>query len=271
MADLPRVIENMDALPEPLREPMRDYYAPGSGDYAGKLVLRGTDPSVERLEGALSHEREQRSAAVKERDTFKTELEKLKTKPAKDDPKPTKPSADGETVESLKQKLENVMQTSEERIAALEKQVNEERQIRTTKETELSEREHNEELRAAAKAAGASDVALDDVVARMQRMIKIKDGKRVPVNPDGSTRLGKERNPTQPMDWEELAAGVLKKAPHLARQNRGGGGGGGDQGDDQPSAGDFVAITKAEAKDPEVWRAKRAEADKRGVPLKRVD
>lgn len=257
---LPRVINSIEDLPEALREPLRDAYGAGTGDHAGKFVLLGTDPDVERLQGALTNERNQRAKAVtdlaaagKQVDTLTADLAKSK-KPPKD------PGDESE----LMQQFDSFKTASNSRIKVLEDQVRAERDARVGAEGTMREGQLLTDLHTASIAGGASEAAAPDVVSRMHRIIKEKDGKYVPTTKTGDVLLGKVKDPTQPMAWEELARGIVTESPHLGRQNRGGGSGGGaGGGEGSPS----FTITQTEAKDPAIYRAKKAEAAKAGREL----
>jgi len=263
MADLPRVIQTLTDLPEPLRDSLKEFYVPGSDKFSGKLVLAGVDPNVEALQGALQNERTQRATAISDVTSARTRVTELETEMDKlkrelgSAKKNGHKAPDDELVEQLK----NLQETTGSQIKALQEQVQTERDARLNAEMTMRTQGHETAMRKAAIAGGASERTADDVVNRMRPLMKEKDGHFVPHKEDGTILLGRENNPTEPMSFEEVARGIIGQNPHLKKGSAGGGSGGGAE---APGVQGRFVLTKSEAKDPAVYRRMRDEAAKVG-------
>lgn len=80
-------------------------------------------------------------------------------------------------------------------------------------------------LRKAANESGIAPEALDDFVARGERVFKVSDGKHLAENGDGVVRYS-EDDPSKPLGMTEWARGLKPTAPHLFKRSSGGGSGG---------------------------------------------
>lgn len=117
-----------------------------------------------------------------------------------------------------------------------------------------------------ARAVDSSDLGFQSGVAALLEpqvlsQFAIRDGKVVAVKSDGSLQFGKEGNPkTLP----EFLGEVAKERPFLVRASSGSGA---NNGSPARQGGQGITLTEEQLRDPKAYRAAKADAEKRGVPL----
>jgi hypothetical protein len=121
------------------------------------------------------------------------------------------------------------------------------------KASALAKSELGKALAGAAATAHVADEALDDFVARGEKVFSYRDGAVVAVDENGAPVFNPEK-PAERLTPASWAANLTSSAPHLFRPNSGGGGGGGGGG---------VGATKQVANDP-LDIGKNAEAIAKG-------
>jgi hypothetical protein len=72
-----------------------------------------------------------------------------------------------------------------------------------------------------ASKAGVRETAMEDVLLRGRNLYKVKEGKAVPIAPDGKIIYGKDG--VTPQSMEEWLSGLTTVAPHLFKESKGGG------------------------------------------------
>ncbi|MDP3717103.1 MAG: hypothetical protein Q8T13_04955 [Acidobacteriota bacterium] len=245
----------LDALPEATR----GLYVEKDGKFI--LDLDGDD-DVTGLKGALDKERENGKKLAKELQQLRTDLAGTDPVKAKAAIKRLQELEDKELIEAGE-----VEKLVTKRVAALEADKNAE--IERLKgelggrDARLSELLIDNQLRQVATKVKVRDTAVDDFIARGQRLYKLKDGKAVPMNGEEIAYSKKKAN--EPMPMEEWAADLVANAPHLFE----GSGGGGSQ-QSAGGGGKAFTITREEARDSGKYRQMKDEAARAGQDLQIV-
>lgn len=118
-------------------------------------------------------------------------------------------------------------------------------------------------LTQAAQKAGVRQTALPDVILRGRLVWKLQEGKPLPVRDDGSLLYGKK--PPEPMSMDEWMASLASDAPHLFEPSRGAGT---PQGSGPVVRAGVLVMSRDEARDPTIYRARKEEAARVGAELR---
>jgi len=170
----------------------------------------------------------------------------------------------GKVDELLKVRTERMKADYDNQISAFNKNIDGlKREVSEANKT-VAEVLIDNSIRSAAIKAGITEAAVDDVVLRGQRLWTLKNKQPVAIK-DDQIIYGKD--PNKPITIDEWVGGLQQEAPHLFKASAGAGtppnqGGGGN-----PRS---VRLSREEAKDPQKYRAAKAQAEKAGVPLEVV-
>lgn len=199
------ILDNLDSVPEAMRSLYRQRED-------GKWILQ--------VEGAVPAEklaefRDNNTKLLKDLEKFKdvdpvkyAELLKIETDLRNGKVK------DGKTVEEIVAERTDAMKK------AHEKQVGELSKTVETTTTELSRLKISDAAVAVATELGLRPTAREDLVGRVTQLFRLKDGKPVAVNPDGSEIYG---SGAEPLSIKEYVGGLVEKAPHLFEASQGSG------------------------------------------------
>src|ERR1700687_2167317 len=169
----------------------------------GGFVLDAEEQDIGALERAKQHEATQRAEALKRVKILETEVAALKeTHVNQFTPDPV--TSDSE----LQKQLQAHKKASDDRIAAIEKSLAEEKTARASAEKKLNDEKILNALRKAATEAGAADEAIDDVINRTRSPWTVDENGNL-VAKDGDTVLFSKEDPGRPMSPVEHAKEVL--------------------------------------------------------------
>ncbi|MGE3276731.1 MAG: hypothetical protein AB7O67_16590 [Vicinamibacterales bacterium] len=248
-----------DALPEALRE----LYVENGDRFT--LDAEGVE-DVTGLKGALEKERKAKAELDKELRQLRKDLAGTDPAKAREALKRLQELEDKELIEAGE--VEKLVEKRTANLAAeKDREIRERDEKIAAAEGRLSELLIDSELRRIATAKKIRREAVDDFVARGRVIYKLVDGKATPMKGDDVVYSAKKAN--EPMTMDEWADSLIPTAPHLFEGSGGGGtppGGGGRSG-----GGGGVTISRANARDPQQYRAAKEQATKAGVELQIVD
>lgn len=250
---------DLEALPEALRA----LYV----EKDGKFILDAEvdeHPAVGGLKSALAKEREGRESTSKELLKLRKDIEGLDPVKAREalarvqELEDKKLIDEGKFEELVKARTDRLQQTHQEQLNEYQKKLKEHEGSISKLTEELSTERIDNQLTLHATKAGVRPTALTDVILRARRVWKLVDGQPVPMNGD-SLVYGKD--PSKPMPMEEWLDTLRKgDGAHLFE----GSGGGGAANAGGQSNGRDVTLTRDQARDPQAYRAARAQAEKQG-------
>lgn len=172
--------------------------------------------------------------------------------------------SEGKIEELLTQRTERMKAEFAEQLAAKEKLIGDltskNKEIATEKDqyiifSELAREIDNPDL-------GFQSGVADLLKPQVLKEFAIRDGKVVAVKSDGSLLFGKDGNPKT---LKEFLGEVAKDKPFLVRASNGSGANNNNA--NQRGGGAGIVLTPEQLADPAQYRAAKAEAEKRGVPL----
>jgi hypothetical protein len=252
--------EQLAALPEPLR----GVYKQGTDGFI--LDAEGVE-DVTGLKKVLEEAKTDRTQLREKMKAYEgidpevarkalADLEKLNDKKLIDE---------GKVEELLQKRMETATKSHAQQLKEWEAKHGEESKRATDLQARLESVLVDNGLRSAGSTAGVKKSALQDLVLRGQKVWKLHEGAATPFRDDGTVLFGK--NPSVPMTMEEWVESLRDEAPHLFEGNKGAGTGPGLG----RLSGNRVSITRADARNAQLYKAAEAEAKKSGAQLVIVD
>ena len=178
----------------------------------------------------------------------------------------TKLIAEGKIDEVISRKTEAYKKDSETKLGAAHKKLEEAEGKAKSLQAKIEDLTIGSMVREIAAEQGIVSSAVEDVIGRVRNVFKLdEDFKPIARNSDGTLLVGKDAK--SPMSIAEWLEGMKEKTPHWYEGSTGAG----TQTADGRRAGGRITITKEEAKNHQLWKARQAEAEKAGVPLQVID
>lgn len=207
-----------------LAEPLRAYYTRSGDDYVLdadgvedvgglKRVLEDKKADVQKLKAKLDEVTKTYADLDPER--AREALKKL------DEIENQNLLSAGKVDEVVAKRTEAMRKDLESRISAAQAALEERDGLIAKMRSKLETLTIDSALKELALKAGVRDTALPDLLSRGRSVFKMKDEQVVPLNEDGTTRLGK--NGRDPLTFDEYVALLQSDAPHLFEPNTGGG------------------------------------------------
>jgi len=146
---------------------------------------------------------------------------------------------------AIETRTKEMKQGYENQFSELNKKLQEKDGLISQKDERINSQTRRSELRSAfdQSEAGFRTEAFDDVEARASGTWKVKDGKLMALNADGSTIYGENAEPITMKEWLKKLATT---APHFLKSSSGGGAGGDGGGNNGFSQNDIDKMTFAE-------------------------
>lgn len=221
---LPRTVDSIDAVPEPLR--------PFYGEADGKWALRidgGAESERPPHSGDLKAMRLVLDKARAEAKAAKERAEAIERQFSGIDPEEARAAL--EKAEQLENQAAKTKDDVEEKFkrhtAKLSKQLEDERKRAeeeiARRDSRLRELLVDAELRSAAVKAGVVPTALDDVLLRGRQVFRLENGESVVARGSDGSEIFVDEYKTQPLTIEAWLGRLAKDAPHLFPQSSGSG------------------------------------------------
>ena len=244
--------DSRDAIPEALR----DYYV----EQDGKWV-----PDAPGLHGALSGERQQRSAAVRRAEAAERKAQELETRLQALEKQPEHGSGDGDAHKSAVERLERDFKAQ---LKQFETQLTAERELRETAERERDESGLSDHLRSALLEEGVPKGAIEDLIAlpRFRQPWKKTDSGYAPH--EGEAPRYDPENPAKNMSARAYAKEYLKANPHWLPPSSGSGANGSGT---PVNRGGVITVTKEQLRDASNYEKLQEQAAKTGAIIQYTD
>lgn len=168
--------------------------------------------------------------------------------------------AEGKTDEVIERRTERLKADYEAKIANQEKAIAELNGSYEKAQSTVKQLKVEGSLRQAAAEHGLVPSAIEDALGRAMNVFSVGEDGKLIAEEDGRTAFGKDGvTPLTPAEWLET---MKEKAPHWFPAPQGGGAGGGSG-----KGGGAHTISRADARDPQKYRAAKEAAEKAGSTL----
>jgi hypothetical protein len=245
-----------------LEEAVKKLYVEKDGEFT-------LDAEVEDVSGLKSALDKERSNVKKLKTDLQATVEKFKDiDPEKareaqlklQEIEDQKMMSEGKAEELFAKRTERMKADHQNQVDEFNKQIEGLKKENASDKRRLSELLIDGSLRQAALKAGVHDSAVDDVVLRGRRVWKLVDNVPTPLNGENII-YGKDAN--KAVEMVEWVTGLQTDAPHLFKPT----GGSGAPGSSSQSTAKNIVLTREQARDPQIYRNAKAQAEKTGASV----
>jgi hypothetical protein len=232
----------------------------------GKFTLDAEVEDVSGLKSALEKERgnvkklkadlQSTTEMFKDIDPAKAREAQLKLQEIEEQ----KMMSEGKVEELFAKRTERMKADHQNQVTEFNKQVDALKKESGVHKKRLSDLLIDGSLRQAAVKAGVHDSAIEDVVLRGRRVWKLVEDVPTPLNGENII-YGKDAN--QPVEMVEWITGLQTDAPHLFKPT----GGSGAPGSGSQNTAKNIVLTREQARDPQLYRTAKAQAEKTGAAV----